>query len=197
MTAKYKMIVSEAVERLPDDLPTHHEDGYLYILLTDTKKPVSKLIKMKTGEAFNHVSLSFDKTLNTCWSFNIGQDGPVAEDKLEWPDNTSFSLYRVRVTQKEMDTLKREITQIFKNKEQYTFSIRKALFGFFLDMDIDHQNAYFCSEFVDHLLSSIGHPNDENRASKFISPYDVVALRKKVSFVKRGKIARYFKALPA
>jgi hypothetical protein len=48
------------------------EDPYIYIVLSDTKTPASKVISFFTRDAYNHVSLSFDAALETMVSYNGG-----------------------------------------------------------------------------------------------------------------------------
>jgi hypothetical protein len=48
------------------------EDPYIYIVLSDTKTPASRIIAFFTRDTFNHVSLSFDAALKTLVSYNGG-----------------------------------------------------------------------------------------------------------------------------
>ena len=41
----------------------------VYILLTDTGSLFTRLIKRFTNSPYNHVSIAFDKSLNTLYSF--------------------------------------------------------------------------------------------------------------------------------
>jgi hypothetical protein len=47
-------------------------DPYVYIVLSDTKTPASRIIAFFTGDSYNHVSLSFDASLKTLVSYNGG-----------------------------------------------------------------------------------------------------------------------------
>ncbi|MDR2102866.1 MAG: hypothetical protein LBP42_02045 [Treponema sp.] len=48
------------------------EDPYIYLILADTKTPAARIIAFFTGDRYNHVSLSFDKSLKTMVSYNGG-----------------------------------------------------------------------------------------------------------------------------
>jgi hypothetical protein len=48
------------------------EDPHIYIVLSDTKTPASRIIAFFTGDAYNHVSLAFDAALKTLVSYNGG-----------------------------------------------------------------------------------------------------------------------------
>lgn len=47
-------------------------DPYIYIVLSDTKTPASRVIAFFTRDRYNHVSLSFDRSLETMVSYNGG-----------------------------------------------------------------------------------------------------------------------------
>ncbi|MDR1949373.1 MAG: hypothetical protein LBQ38_08275, partial [Spirochaetaceae bacterium] len=48
------------------------EDPHVYIVLSDTGSPASKLIGFFTAASYNHVSLAFDPALETMVSYNGG-----------------------------------------------------------------------------------------------------------------------------
>lgn len=48
-------------------------DGYVYLVITRSKSASSEIIGLFTNKQYNHVSLSFDKDLNTIISYNGGE----------------------------------------------------------------------------------------------------------------------------
>jgi hypothetical protein len=185
--------IQEAVVDIPSQLETHEEDGHLYLVLTDTKKFISSIIKNVTDQAFNHISLSFDPSIKTCWSFNMAKNGPIIEELIEWPQNTHFSLYKIEVSPDEMRRAKEFIDNIFKNKTNFKFGFTKMVAGFFFKLELEQQNALFCSEFIELVLVEIGFPNNKDTKPIFMTPYDVIRLRKNAKFVKRGKLHNYIR----
>ena len=49
------------------------QDGYVYLILTESKSASSELIGLFTNRQYNHVSLAFDRDLNTLVSYNGGE----------------------------------------------------------------------------------------------------------------------------
>ena len=48
-------------------------DGFIYLVITQTKSASSEVIGLFTNRIFNHVSLSFDRDLQTIISYNGGE----------------------------------------------------------------------------------------------------------------------------
>jgi hypothetical protein len=118
----------------------------IYLLATNTKKPVSHIITAITGERFNHASISFDPGLAECYSFNMGKDGFVRETKEEWPSWTEFELYEVEVEPAGLASARKFVTEM--SKSGFRFSYRGTI-GIALGMPIQSDEARFCSEFVE------------------------------------------------
>ena len=70
----------------------------IYLLATNTKKPISHIITAYTGERFNHASVAFDRSLAECYSYSMAENGFVRETKETWPGWTTFELYAAQVT---------------------------------------------------------------------------------------------------
>lgn len=127
--------------------------SFIYLLATNTKKPISRLITAYTGEQYNHASISFDKNLIECYSFNMARNGFVRESPEEWPTWTEFEMWRVPVTRQQIDKAKHYIREQAKSGK--TFSYR-GIAGVVLGKALEHQEAMFCSEFVERTCLHIG-----------------------------------------
>jgi hypothetical protein len=131
------------------------EDPHVYIVLSDTKSPASKIIGLFTGAAWNHVSLSFDPALKTLVSYNggggISRPGlnPERPDELNRRPGASLAVYRLGVTPGQKRTLLDRVTAINREGSSYN------LLGL-LTKKSRLPNIMFCSQFVYTLLKDAG-----------------------------------------
>jgi len=158
----------------------------IYLLATNTKKPVSHLITAYTGEKFNHASIAFDKALAECYSFNMGSNGFVRELKEEWPAWTEFELYEVRVTDAALRKARDYVRKI--SGEKMTFSYRGIL-GVAMGRPLASAEAFFCSEFVEQTCIRAGLARSTEHAS-LATPLGVCK-RKDAKLVAAGRLHEY------
>lgn len=141
------------------------EDTYVYILLTDTGTLFTKSIKKYTKAPYNHVSLSFDHELLELYSFgrkrpsNPFNGGFVREDVVngtyrKYPGTTCV-LYRMAVTQREVEKMRR-IIGVFQKKETKWFYNLLGVIGVSINEPVEIDSSYFCSQFVSDVLHRSG-----------------------------------------
>lgn len=130
----------------------------IYILLTDTGSLLTKLIKLYTKKRYNHASISFNSKLSEVYSFgrkkveNPFRGGFVREDVKEGLfKNADCALYSIAVTKKQVKKMQDIIINMEKEKEAYRYNFL-GLFGFLINKPIKRKRAFFCSQFVGHLL---------------------------------------------
>ncbi len=140
-------------------------DHYVYIMLSDTGTLFTNLIKKYTKAPYNHVSLSFDPELKELYSFgrknpkNPIHGGFVKEDVLTGTyshyKDTTCVIYKLEVTEREMEKMKRILNVFIKNDNKYLYNILGVI-GVSLKEPIEFSNSFFCSQFVAEILHRSG-----------------------------------------
>ena len=161
---------------------------YIYLLATNTKKPIAQAIRFVTGEQFNHASVAFDEHLTECYSFNMGRDGFVREFKEEWPAWTEFALYRVKVSPRRLLDAKQYVASIMSREKDTSFSFAGIL-GVAVGLPIERQYALFCSEFVERVCLRAG--LRPSAVSAGLATPKIVCARKGATLVASGFIHQY------
>jgi hypothetical protein len=131
------------------------EDPYIYIVLSDTGSPGSKVIRLFTESPYNHVSLSFDPALETLVSYNGGNGlfppGLNIErfEFLNQKPGASLAVYRLLTTGDQKRLLVDRVAAI--NREGSSYNMLGLLTG-----KSALPNIMFCSQFVYTLLEDAG-----------------------------------------
>ena len=167
----------------------------VYIVFTDTKTNLAKMIKNYTRYPFSHVSLSFSKDLSQMYSFgrkeagNAFIGGFVKEDvsdhlfqradcavcKLELNEESYYRIWAyVQKMEREQDLFK------------YNFT---GLFAVALNYNFDRKNAYFCSQFVAEGLAA-GGVRIVDKPPALVTPRDLFA-SESMDMVYRGDMRNY------
>lgn len=152
----------------------------IYILLTHSGSLPSKLIRMYTREPYSHVSIALDPNLNELYSFgrlkpsNPIFGGFVREDIVygtfgRFPQ-TQCAVYSLTVNQLQYERLKAELNNFVANSTKYRYNFL-GLFGLMLDIPIQRNNKFFCSQFVATLLANSG-IDIFNKAPALVRPGD-------------------------
>lgn len=169
------------------------EDGKLFILLTDTNTNFSKLSKAVTGDPYNHVSLSFNETLDEIYTYALrnenGLKGGLKKENMEILRGSRYSLYELPVTQDIYDKVLVKVKEMEKGVVGTAYNhlslinavFRKEIFSSELGARM------ICSQFIVEVLKEAGVELFDNRASSTVRPYDFVK-SKLLRFVRRGKI---------
>lgn len=131
----------------------------VYIVLSDTGTWFSRLIGMYTGKSKNHASIAFDEELNEVYSFGRKQrynpinGGFVQEDArggLLYHANCSILKYKVSLD--EYDRMRDKVLTFKAEQKKYKYNLL-GLFGIALQLNIQRENAFFCSQFVATILN--------------------------------------------
>lgn len=137
----------------------------LYILLSDTQSFISKGIKLYTKKPYSHVSLALDSNLDEIYSFGrlkihnplIG--GFVKEDiengTYRIYPNTKCVLYSINVSEVQYNNVTKEIEKFKEEWDKYRYNYF-GVFGVMLNIPINREYRYFCSQFVAKVLCSSG-----------------------------------------
>jgi hypothetical protein len=131
------------------------EDPHVYIILSDTGSPASRVIRLFTGDVYNHVSLSFDPAMETLASYNGGgglsSPGLNRErpGELSRRPGASLAVYRLGITPEQKRVLIGRVAAINREGSSYN------LLGL-LTKKSRLPNIMFCSQFVYTLLEDAG-----------------------------------------
>ncbi|RPF50292.1 permuted papain-like amidase YaeF/Yiix C92 family enzyme [Aquisalibacillus elongatus] len=137
----------------------------VYIVLSNTGTLFTSLIKTYTRAPYNHASISFDAELHEMYSFgrknprNPMHGGFVKEDILTGTysryKETTCVIYRLNVTEREKEKMKRILNVFIKNDDKFLYNILGVL-GVSFKEPIEFSNSYFCSQFVAEVLQRSG-----------------------------------------
>lgn len=131
----------------------------LFILLTNTESPLSKLMNFFAKDPYDHVAISFDSSLENMYSFgvkdNLTSEVFIKEASIKsgyfqrLSDCTTYSLYYVPLPKESIDSIKNLINLLKTNKMKFSIS---GLFNKNFNRIKEFGEQYFCSWFVADLL---------------------------------------------
>ncbi len=135
--------------------------GKIYIVLTDSGTPMSKLIKKSKGYQYAHVSISLDKDLTRMYSFGrlnpynaiVGgfvQESPEFGTFKRFKDTYSLIL-EVDVTESQYKRMEEIVDEFEKNKNIYSFNI-SGLFLSGINVKRKKENHFYCAEFIKYIF---------------------------------------------
>lgn len=138
----------------------------IYVVLTNTGTSFSKCIGLFTGEPLNHASVAFDEGLKDIYSFGRKHpmnafSGGFVREKV-WGDlirdrrrATPSAIFRCSVELSTFRRMRKQIQAMSENPSRYGYNLA-GLFTLLAGIDWQRENAYFCSQFVEHLFASHG-----------------------------------------
>jgi hypothetical protein len=172
----------------------------IYIVLTKMDSLLASAIRKVTNSPYSHVGLSFEKSLDTVYSFNAerpGNPNPFSkagfskEGALFYKRTTpelEYVIYSMEIPIESYNILKTKVKWFEDNREKFKFN-KVGLLGFLIDSPIQVKEAFFCSEFVATLFKE-AKLELFNKPPSLVSPVDFIKT-KAFKFEKRGKIKNY------
>lgn len=142
---KFFALSTEAIEN----------DDQLYIILSKTGSPASEVISLFTHKDFNHISLSFDRNLETMVSYNGGghlqEPGLNSENlnSLQQKEDSHVLVYSLKATKEQQYNILSKINKI--NNEGSAYNV----VGLVTSHSI-RPNMMFCSQFVYSMFQDTG-----------------------------------------
>lgn len=130
------------------------KENRLYIILSKTGSPASEIISLFTHEDYNHLSLSFDRSLYTMISYNGGDDyqnpglNPEIFLNLNQKEDSQLLVYSLNVNKKERKIILNKIKQI--NEEGSAYNV----IGLLTKVSV-RSNMMYCSQFVYLMLEEV------------------------------------------
>jgi hypothetical protein len=159
------------------------EDPHVYIVLSDTGSPASRFIGLFTAALYNHVSLSFDRALETLVSYNggngVSSPGLNAEglEFLNQGAGSSLAVYRLPLEPGQKAALVERIRAI--DREGSSYNLLGLLTG-----KSQLPNIMFCSQFVYSVLDDAGLAWFEKEGGR-VRPEDFIREGEGPEFVHR------------
>lgn len=170
----------------------------VYIMLSQTKTYFARLIKLYTREPYAHASIAFDRELNELYSFGRKKtNNPFItgfiEENIEGGVfgkyvETVCSVYSLKITKEQYNNLKQEVEIFKQNREKYAYNFL-GIVGVMLNVPINLENRYFCSQFIAYVLERSG-INLFNKSYGLVRPFDF-RMCSKLKRVYKGKLVNY------
>ena len=130
----------------------------IYILLTDTGTVLTRCISLFTRKKYNHSSLCMDSELVNVYSFgrkDVGNpfDGGFVKEDLTQAFflNAQCQVYRLLVTEEQYFLIKQMLADFEMDCEKYRYNFL-GLITLALHQNWERENAFFCSQFLAHVL---------------------------------------------
>lgn len=130
------------------------KENYLYLVLSETGSPASEILSLFTHKNYNHLSLSFDRSLYTMVSYNGGNSyqnpGLNRESlaNLNQKKDSQLLVYRMQVAEKDRLIILNKIKEINKKGSAYN------VVGLLTNIDV-RPNMMYCSQFVYQMLKEV------------------------------------------
>ena len=113
----------------------------VFVVLTQTGTILSQILRVVTGDAYNHASISVDDSLQTLYSFgrrhpyNPVWGGFVQESPASGTfgrfSGTRAKVLRVPVTQRQYEQIKDHLEQMYQDRRRYHYNYLGLLLAFF------------------------------------------------------------------
>lgn len=161
----------------------------LFLLATNTKKHVSRLITAYTSERFNHASIAFDAALTECYSFSMSTRGFSLETKESWPSWTEFSLHAIEVSEEGFRRAKEYVRKIASGNYGFSYS---GLASMVVGADFAANASKFCSQFVEEACTRAG--AKPSAAASYLATPEAVCARPGAKLVSQGLLHSYLVA---
>lgn len=130
-------------------------DGYIYLVLAQSKSPAGEVIGLFTHRDYNHISLALDADLDTLVSYNGGEGiafpglNRETVPGLARRAGASLLVYRLPATRHQKQIILRRLGKI--NQEGSAYNLLGLLFSVAWQ-----PNQMFCSQFVYRMLRLAG-----------------------------------------
>ena len=137
----------------------------IYIVLSQTRSVVSRIIRFATGDAYTHVSICFGEDEGVMYSFgrlfpyNPLWGGFVRESVLFGTmkrfRDAKVAAVRIRLEESEYANLREYVCSMYSRRRQYGYNYI-GLFAAKFGVVWRWNNHYYCSEFIKELLEQFG-----------------------------------------
>lgn len=173
-------------------------EKYIYVILTRTLTMPGKVIRRISGNSYSHASIALDKNFNEMYSFarfhyqNPIVGGFVHENvqtlSLGRDEDVFVKIFRIPVTSYQYNRLRRYIKHFKENEDKYMYNLL-ALILYPTGIKFKIRDSYICTEFVAHLLESIGVEKSELKNNR-VTPSELINILSKYEYYD-GSLQNY------
>ncbi|QIK69723.1 hypothetical protein G7062_05175 [Erysipelothrix sp. HDW6C] len=138
------------------------KENNVYIVLSDTGSMLTRAIQLYTKSPYNHVSISFDETLNSLYSFGRKSPrnpfiGGFVEESFYGGTFKRFKetrclVLKLSVDDETVNILKEKVGAFVANKDDYHYDFI-GLLAYLFKKRVIRQNHYYCTEFVAEVMA--------------------------------------------
>lgn len=134
----------------------------VYVIVSRTDTSMGRLIRKATRYDFNHVSISFNESLEPMYSFarvhiNEAFAGGFIEESLNrycmGNKNSLLKVYKINVSSEKYSRVYNEVKSMYENKEQYVYDLIGAVIGHKKIIEKNSYRKYTCLSFSAKMLS--------------------------------------------
>lgn len=133
----------------------------IYFVLTDAGTALGKIIKLKIGKQYTHVSIAIDENLEKMYSFSRLKPyncfvGGFVHERLRMGSykrfkNTKAKIYCIEITDYQYEKIEQQIQVFEANKSKYKFNVLGLTYILF-NKEIHRKNYFYCAEFIKYVL---------------------------------------------
>ncbi|GGG04680.1 hypothetical protein [Paenibacillus abyssi] len=134
----------------------------IYILLSDTGTLFTRMIRLYTKAPLNHASIAFDPQLSEVYSFGRKSPGNpfiggfVKEDlRGELFKDALCAVYSCSVSESNYRKIHACVKKFEQESHRYKYNLLGVI-GIMLNIKVNRENAFFCSEFVATVFEQSG-----------------------------------------
>lgn len=170
----------------------------IYIVVSQTGTILSRIIKVVTGDAYNHASISMDCNMRKMYSFgrkhpyNPIWGGLVMESPrfgtFKRFSGTQAVILCLTVDEEQYEQIEEYLKWMYNNRANYHYNYI-GLFLALFHKPYKHKNWYYCSEFVREILARFNVASEE-MFEEIIKPVHFLNLPE-ANVVYRGRLADY------
>lgn len=167
----------------------------VYIVFTDTKTNLARMIKNCTRYPFSHVSLSFTRDLSQMYSFgrketdNAFIAGFVKEDVRDHLfQRAECAVCKLEVTEDCYNRIWAYVQKMEQEQDLFKYNFT-GLFAVAINYNFSRKNAYFCSQFVAEALAA-GDIWLAEKPPALMTPRDIFA-SDSMQMIYRGDLRNY------
>lgn len=166
----------------------------VYIVFTDTKTSMAKIIKSYTRYPFSHVSLSFSKDLTQMYSFGRKQAGNALTTGFVKEDirdslfqQADCAVCKLELSEDSYFKVLGYVQEMEREQEGFKFNF-SGLLAVVMRYPSKRKDAYFCSQFVAEALEA-GGIRIADKPPALVTPRDLFATG--TTLIHRGVVHSY------
>lgn len=145
------------------------EKRCIYVVVTRTETKIAKTIRFFGKMNYNHTSIGLDSDLKEMYAFARTQYHTAFKGRLVHESLDRYTLnknrlvptevFEIEVSDEQYETIQKTITQVLKDPE-YIYNLFSVI-SYPITGGFATPKSFHCTEFVIHLLQTIGYPLDK------------------------------------